>query len=48
MTAVVGELRGSAAERAVVDDLVGDRVAAIDVELSDKELVGSLFARSTG
>ena len=33
--AVVGELRGSAAERAVVDDLVGDRVAAIDVELSD-------------
>ena len=40
--AVVGELRGSAAERAVVDDLVGDRVAAIDVELSDKELVGTL------
>ena len=40
--AVVGELRGSAAERAVVDDLVGDRVAAIDVELSDKELVGEL------
>ena len=40
--AVVGELRGSAAERAVVDDLVGDRVAAIDVELSDKELAGEL------
>jgi N-methylhydantoinase A len=40
--AVVGELRGSAAERTVVDDLVGDRVAAIDVELSDKELVGTL------
>jgi len=40
--AVVGELRGSAAERAVVDDLVGDRVAAIDVELSDKELTGEL------
>ena len=38
----MGELRGSAAERAVVDDLVGDRVAAIDVELSDKELVGTL------
>jgi len=40
--AVVGELRGSAAERAVVDDLVGDRVAAIDVELSDKERAGTL------
>ena len=40
--AVVGELRGFAAERAVVDDLVGDRVAAIDVELSDKELAGEL------
>ncbi len=40
--AVVGELRGFAAERAVVHDLVGDRVAAIDVELSDKELVGAL------
>ena len=40
--AVVGELRGSAAERAVFDDLVGDRVAAIDVELSDKELAGEL------
>jgi len=40
--AVVGELRGSAAERAVVDDLVGDRVAAIDVELSDMELTGEL------
>jgi hypothetical protein len=43
--AVVGELRGSAAERAVVDDLVGDRVAAIDVELSDKELVGTLVGQ---
>src|SRR6185312_1712444 len=40
--AVVGELRGSAAERALFDDLVGDRVAAIDVELSDKELTGEL------
>ena len=39
---VVGELRGFAAERAVVDDSVGDRVAAIDVELSDKELAGEL------
>ena len=38
--AVVGGLRGSAAERALFDDLVGDRVAAIDVELSDKELTG--------
>src|SRR6476646_5447919 len=43
--AVVGELRGFAAERAVVDDLVGDRVAAIDVELSDKELVGTLVGQ---
>ena len=43
--AVVGELRGSAAERAVVDDLVGDRVAAIDVELSDKELAGELVCQ---
>ena len=40
--AVVGELRGFAAERALFDDLVGDRVAAIDVELSDKELTGEL------
>jgi N-methylhydantoinase A len=40
--AVVGELRGSAAERALFDDLVGDRVAAIDVELSDVELTGEL------
>ena len=40
--AVVGGLRGSAAERALFDDLVGDRVAAIDVELSDKELTGEL------
>ena len=43
--AVVGELRGSAAERAVVDDLIGDRVAAIDVELSDKGLVGTLVGQ---
>ena len=40
--AVVGELRGFAAERALFDDLVGDRDAAIDVELSDKELTGEL------
>ena len=40
--AVVGELRDSAAERAVFDDLVGDRVAAIDVERSDEELAGEL------
>ena len=40
--AVVGELPGFAAERAVFDDLVGDRVAVIDVELSDKELTGEL------
>jgi N-methylhydantoinase A len=39
---VVGELRGSAAERALFDDLVGDRVAAIDVELSDEELTAEL------
>jgi hypothetical protein len=43
--AVVGELPGSAAERAVFDDLVGDRVAAIDVELSDKELAGELVCQ---
>src|SRR6202165_6144619 len=30
--AVVGELRGTLSERALFDDLVGDRVAAIDVE----------------
>ena len=41
--AVVGELRGSAAERALFDDLFGDRVAAIDVELSDEELTGELI-----
>src|SRR6201987_4450128 len=40
--AVVGELRGSAAERALFDDLLGDRVATIDVELSDEELPGEL------
>src|ERR1700692_1881958 len=40
--AVVGELRGSLSERALFDDLVGDRVAAIDVELSDDELTGEL------
>jgi N-methylhydantoinase A len=40
--AVVGELRGSAAERALFDDLVGDRVAAVDVELSDEALTGEL------
>ena len=40
--AVLDELRGSAAERALFDDLVGDRVAAIDVELSDEELTAEL------
>jgi N-methylhydantoinase A len=40
--AVLDELRGSAGERALFDDLVGDRVAAIDVERSDEELTGEL------
>jgi N-methylhydantoinase A/oxoprolinase/acetone carboxylase beta subunit len=40
--AVLDELRGSAAERALFDDLVGDRIAAIDVEPSDEELTAEL------
>ena len=40
--AVLDELRGSATERALFDDLVGDRIAAIDVELSDEELTAEL------
>jgi N-methylhydantoinase A len=40
--AVLDELRGSAAERALFGDLVGDRIAAIDVELSDEELTAEL------
>ena len=40
--AVVDELRGSAAERALFDDLVGDRIAAIDVERDDEELTAEL------
>jgi N-methylhydantoinase A/oxoprolinase/acetone carboxylase beta subunit len=40
--AVLDELRGSAAERALFDDLVGDRIAAIDVERDDEELTGEL------
>ncbi|MFZ3270543.1 MAG: hydantoinase/oxoprolinase N-terminal domain-containing protein, partial [Mycobacterium sp.] len=40
--AVLDELRGSAAERALFDDLVGDRIAAIDVERSDEELTAEL------
>jgi N-methylhydantoinase A/oxoprolinase/acetone carboxylase beta subunit len=40
--AVLDELRGSAAERALFDDLVGDRIAAIDVERDDEELTAEL------
>ena len=40
--AVLDELRGSAAERALFDDVVGDRIAAVDVELSDEELTAEL------
>ena len=39
---MVDELRGSAAERALFDDLVGDRIAAIDVERDDEELTAEL------
>ena len=46
--AVLDELRGSASERALFDDLVGDRVAAIDVERATRSSPASLFARSTG
>jgi N-methylhydantoinase A/oxoprolinase/acetone carboxylase beta subunit len=40
--AVLDELRGSAAERALFDDLVGDRIAAIDVKRDDEELTAEL------
>ncbi|ABH00355.1 MULTISPECIES: hydantoinase/oxoprolinase family protein [Rhodococcus] len=40
--AVVQELRGTVAERTLFDDLIGERVAAIDTGLSDEDLAGEL------